>query len=217
MLRRVEIKNYKAFKAFEIDLGARNLLIGPNNAGKTTLVSILRLIAHLTRPGQLRGFEPVAQRSTGVSIDLEALDIPSANLAHNRTISPSRIAAYFDEGLDLRITLVAGGRCYATWHYERGELVRAEPVRRMLGTSLGAVPPVGPVEIEEQLLTERYVKAQADGRLSQYHFRNQWFHGLFEQRPFLELLEQTLPGIQVFQPKPTMMPGKTLLNEPPRV
>jgi predicted ATPase len=49
MLERVEIENYKAFRRYELALGSRVLLIGPNNAGKSTLVSALRLIAHLVR------------------------------------------------------------------------------------------------------------------------------------------------------------------------
>jgi len=211
MLRRLEIRNYKAFRAFDIDLGRRNLLIGPNNAGKSTLVSVLRLVAHLVRPGQLRGFERV-DSGLGVLLDLDALDIPTANLGHNYARRPSKITAYFDENFQLQVTLSANGPCYARWFYDGGDVIRPEVVRRFVSTSIGAVPPVAPVELEENVLTERYVRGQIEGRLSSRHFRNQWYHHLYDLGAVQDFLEDTLPSIRITAPRIQVAGGKAMLH-----
>lgn len=215
MLRKVEIENYKAFKRFKVEFGARTLLVGPNNAGKTTLVSALRLIAHLVRPGQLRRFEAIGGQTAAVRLDLDSLDIPTANLAHNYAERPSTIRAHFDEGLELRISLEAAGPSLGSWYYEDLELTRPELVRRMLKTTMGVVPPVAPLEMEESVLTERYVRRQIDGPLSPRHFRNQWLNCVelsLDYASFKELVQETLPGLDVLMPEVRMLADKTILT-----
>lgn len=48
MLDRLSLTRYKGFESFSISFGAKNLLVGPNNAGKSTLISSLRLCAAAT-------------------------------------------------------------------------------------------------------------------------------------------------------------------------
>ncbi|HEY9835988.1 MAG TPA: AAA family ATPase, partial [Vampirovibrionales bacterium] len=45
MLRDISLKNYRMFKDFQIDGLARvNLLVGPNNSGKTSLLEAIHLL-----------------------------------------------------------------------------------------------------------------------------------------------------------------------------
>ena len=43
MLTRLTVRNFKLFEEIEIDLGDRVILIGPNNAGKTSALQALAL------------------------------------------------------------------------------------------------------------------------------------------------------------------------------
>ena len=43
MLTRLAIRNFKLFENVELELGDRVVLIGPNNAGKTTALQALAL------------------------------------------------------------------------------------------------------------------------------------------------------------------------------
>lgn len=49
MIERVRLLRYKGFEDFDLRLGRQAVLVGPNNAGKTTLVQSLRLAASLLR------------------------------------------------------------------------------------------------------------------------------------------------------------------------
>jgi predicted ATPase len=59
MLDQIHIRNYKSLKDVALDLRAFNVLIGPNNAGKSNVFDCLRLLSELTR---FRQGEPVHSR-----------------------------------------------------------------------------------------------------------------------------------------------------------
>lgn len=50
MITHMHIENFKCFKDFDIDLGPFNVLIGPNDSGKTTLLKSVSMVCSL-RPG----------------------------------------------------------------------------------------------------------------------------------------------------------------------
>jgi predicted ATP-dependent endonuclease of OLD family len=41
-LRRLDVANFKAFERFTVHLRGDSFLVGPNNAGKSTLIAALR-------------------------------------------------------------------------------------------------------------------------------------------------------------------------------
>jgi len=65
MLDQIHIRNYKSLRDVTLDLRAFNVLIGPNNAGKSNVFDCLRLLSELTRYQQ---GEPVQSRGGFSSI-----------------------------------------------------------------------------------------------------------------------------------------------------
>jgi hypothetical protein len=51
MITKMHIQNFKCFKDFEIELGPFNVLIGPNDSGKTAFLETIRLIGELGPTG----------------------------------------------------------------------------------------------------------------------------------------------------------------------
>lgn len=41
----IQFKNYKSFNHFSIALSSFNILVGPNNAGKSTIIGSLKILA----------------------------------------------------------------------------------------------------------------------------------------------------------------------------
>ena len=84
MLTRLAIRNFKLFDEVELELGDRVVLIGPNNAGKTTALQALALWdIGLKRWMERRGSGEVPAKRPGVTInrrDLIAVPVPAANL-----------------------------------------------------------------------------------------------------------------------------------------
>ncbi|MGB9629712.1 MAG: AAA family ATPase [Thermodesulfobacteriota bacterium] len=47
MLKRLCIKNYKSLKDLDIELGKRNVLVGPNMSGKSNFIDSLRFLSQV--------------------------------------------------------------------------------------------------------------------------------------------------------------------------
>ena len=84
MLTKLAIRNFKLFEDVELELGDRVVLMGPNNAGKTTALQSLALWdVGLKRWMEKRGAGDVPAKRPGVTInrrDLIAVPVPAANL-----------------------------------------------------------------------------------------------------------------------------------------
>jgi len=50
----VEFRNFKAFKKFSLPLRHFNVLVGPNNAGKSTVLAAFRILAAALRKASTR-------------------------------------------------------------------------------------------------------------------------------------------------------------------
>ena len=84
MLTKLTIRNFKLFDEVTLELGERVVLIGPNNAGKTSALQALALWdIGVKRWSEKRGAGDVPEKRPGVTInrrDLITVPIPTANL-----------------------------------------------------------------------------------------------------------------------------------------
>lgn len=84
MLTRLTIRNFKLFDDIDLELGDRVVLIGPNNAGKTTALQALTLWdIGRKRWAEKRGTGDIPTKRPGVTInrrDLIAVPVPTADL-----------------------------------------------------------------------------------------------------------------------------------------
>ena len=84
MLTRLTIRNFKLFDEIDLELGDRVILIGPNNAGKTSALQALALWdIGVKRWSEKRGSGDVPEKRPGVTInrrDLITVPVPAANL-----------------------------------------------------------------------------------------------------------------------------------------
>jgi len=70
MLTRLLIKNFKLFEEVDLELGDRVVLIGPNNAGKTSALQALALWdVGVKRWSEKRGSGDVPEKRPGVTIN----------------------------------------------------------------------------------------------------------------------------------------------------
>jgi AAA15 family ATPase/GTPase len=49
MIKKLIIENYRGYQYHEIDFRKLNIVVGKNNAGKTTLIEALRMVSLITR------------------------------------------------------------------------------------------------------------------------------------------------------------------------
>lgn len=63
MIHAMHIENFKCFKDFDIELGPFNVLIGPNDTGKTALLESLRILAALYQLGDEASWDAIGKKA----------------------------------------------------------------------------------------------------------------------------------------------------------
>ena len=80
---RVDFFHFKAFKNFRLQLRHFNILVGPNNAGKSTILAAFRILAAAMRRAEHRKAEIVSGPSGqthGYPVDISSISIGEENL-----------------------------------------------------------------------------------------------------------------------------------------
>src|SRR5258708_8746774 len=97
MLEAVEITNFKGFDEQPIPLRPTTIIVGENNAGKSTLVEALRLVSIVSTRLERLTFHPVPKWLDipkicgGVSPSLEGQNLNFKSLFHHYRKPPARI------------------------------------------------------------------------------------------------------------------------------
>lgn len=186
MISAIYLQNFKAFERFRVTVKGDAFLVGPNNAGKSTVIAALRSVASMVRIAlreraaqsfEVDGFQQVGYWFTGLQVGLV-----DENLRHEFHQVETRIKVKFKTGAVLE----------AVWPIDEEDgfffmldkdgvnLMQLGAIRQAL-PSVGVVPVLMPLDHSEELLSEKYVRSNLDGRLASRHFRNQLY--LLEQEP----------------------------------
>src|SRR5690348_10898342 len=80
----IRFRNYKAFSQYSVSLSSFNVLVGPNNAGKSTVLGALRILSAGIRKARAKSPElitgPKGHHVRAYSIQLDGLPISSENV-----------------------------------------------------------------------------------------------------------------------------------------
>jgi len=68
MIKKIRVQNFKSLKDVTLRLGLRNVLVGPNMAGKSNLIEVFRFLTRMVMPGpDLYGLVKAVAASGGFS------------------------------------------------------------------------------------------------------------------------------------------------------
>ena len=205
MLSTLRLVNFRCFTDHEIDFQRLSVIVGANNAGKTTIAEALRLVSVVTsRYATLNYHDPpewleVPRRLRGCRPSIEGLQIRSDTLFHRYGDPPAQITATFPSVATLDIYIGPQAQLHAVITTDSGEVIRTKG--RALKVELPLVnilPQIGPLQRFEQLLDPDYVRRSQSSHLAPLHFRNQlklakksvW-------NSFKAIVEDTWPGLQI--------------------
>jgi AAA domain, putative AbiEii toxin, Type IV TA system/AAA ATPase domain len=181
MVRRLDLINFKAFEKFRIDFRDDAFLVGPNNAGKSTILAALRAGAYMARLAYRRQATDALQVDGvgrfGWNFSGDAVRLIDENLRHEFHQTETRLVLHFSSGATLNAIWPAPDEDEPTtgFFYIRDQdvtLRRPAQVRQVVPT-IGVVPVLAPFEHTERLLSDDYIRDSRDGRLASRHFRNQ--------------------------------------------
>lgn len=186
MLKEIHLDNFKAFERFSVSFGNEALLVGANNAGKSTLLSALRLAGRLTQHAtRVKPNHHIRDRDANrlaYTFSGEQLGLTEENLRHEFKELEVRVVVKFSE--DQSVTAVwppssaldddGPEAPYFYLDAEGGPPTKPAQVKRMF-PQVGIVPVLAPLERSERILDREYVSSNIDGRLTSRHVRNQLF------------------------------------------
>jgi hypothetical protein len=156
MLNKLTIRNFKLFQDVELDLGERVVLIGPNNAGKTSALQALALWdIGVKRWVEKRGAGNVPEKRPGVTInrrDLIAVPVPAANLLWRdlHTQESARGNGAKKIFIDISVEGISGGKpwtCGLEFYYANEESLYCRSIRLPNGGRMEVPREAAPLRI----------------------------------------------------------------------
>ena len=213
--RKVEFRRFKAFKSYRVDLREFNILVGPNNAGKSTIIAAFRILAAAMRKAQSRKAEIVTGPNgavRGYKIDLALISVAEENIFFNyEDDHAASIIFTLSNGFTLTLYFPEQGACHLIADAAGKNIDNPASFKSNFNCQIGFVPILGPVEHNEQ----RYEIEAARLALFNYraarNFRNIWHHYPDHFDEFREVLRQTWPGMDILPPEVQRVDGKTYL------
>jgi predicted ATP-dependent endonuclease of OLD family len=180
-IKELGVSNFKAFARFRVYLKGQTILVGPNNAGKSTVIEAARIAARLLKLARNRS--PSLHRRD-LDHGVQAYPIPGLteiatieNLRHEFTPSEVRIDVKFSNRVQLHAVWpeddsddIPGGFFYLEDNNGK-QPIKPKQVRECVPL-VGVVPTLSPIEHREALLQTEYVASRRDTRLASRHFRN---------------------------------------------
>jgi predicted ATPase len=216
VIKRIRIRNFRCFKDHEVSFNRSAILVGRNNAGKSTVVEALRLVSLIEDRYKTSAYHDpphwtgLPKPDRGICPALQGLDFTDVAVFHRYEDPPAVIEALFSNGNKVEAHIRGGSELHAVVRgpFNRAVTRRGEAKEVAIPT-VSILPPVAPVRLVESVLTEEHVKQQMSSHLSPLHFRNQLRYGKKYFRRFKDLCESMWPRLQV---KEIVESGTT--NEP---
>jgi energy-coupling factor transporter ATP-binding protein EcfA2 len=211
-LRSVDLDCFKAFKRFTAIFDGSAYIVGPNSAGKSTLLQAIRAAAHMIRIAGARAPETVSEdRDREVltyAIGGDQLPIVTDNIRHEFADRETRLQLEFTSGARLTAVWPQGGDAVAPSGFFYLVSVDGTQPRRPKDVStqfprIGIVPPPAPLENVEPVLHPETLRRNEDSRLASRHFRNH-LHSLRNAkggdatyRGLMEYFERWTPELRI--------------------
>jgi hypothetical protein len=179
LLKSLSLENFRGFSEHRIEFGPETILIGQNNAGKTTAVEALRVLSvcqtralttsfmacppWLDSVGQGAGFRP----------SLETIDFDFANVQHAyETTRPAILRARLKNNNEVHIYIGTGPEqvfCQLRIGSKKVVHSRAEMADHSFGNTK-VMPPIGSLLPREKIIAKDRLNRYLNGYLAYRHF-----------------------------------------------
>lgn len=202
----VHLKNFRGFRDHRVSLSPTTVLVGQNNAGKSTFIDGLRILAIAVRKARTAryGAPPDWLSGTAVGfgyrISFETIDFDFSNIQYNHNRDePATLTLTYSNGVTLKVWLGQNPQenfCQVV--ASNGESASSGLTQSALKiTPIYVMPPVQALVAHEKRISKSRIEEFMYGRLASRHFRNQLYEKVPEYRIWKNLLIDTWPTVAV--------------------
>lgn len=204
MLRKIKIENYRCFESVTTEFKDISIIVGKNNAGKSTLIETLRIISVIASRCVNLNFKKspdwldMNPKYVGVSPSLTNLNISTKNLFFMYGDAPSKITVHFSNKSKIEIYVGEEAEVFAIIYNQKGELVTSKIQARQANLRpVNILPQISPIQENETVLKYKTVQSGTNTHLTSRHFRNQIKYNYQNFNKFRDLSEQTWKGLAI--------------------
>lgn len=201
----IRFRNFKALSNFSVSLTEMNVMVGPNNSGKSTIISSLRILEVALRKAYSKRAElvplPTGGTGFGHRVPEEQISVSLENVATNYNDEYSQIEFRLSNRSKLFLYFPSEGGCILHWEATGASPNTAARFRTTFPLRIQVVPVLGPLEHEENVVTEETVKRALNSHRASRHFRNYWRYFPEGWNDFAGMVLSTWPGMQLSEPE----------------
>ncbi|MBX9723028.1 MAG: AAA family ATPase [Candidatus Obscuribacterales bacterium] len=205
MLLSLELNNFRVLEHFTCRWEGMNVLIGPNNCGKSTVLDALRIAAaaHKYGCGQNAGIHRTEDHRTikGYLIPKGKFPVLSEYIHTDFTDAKTEIKLTFSNNNSLTIVFPRQGDPYMEAITAGSTPSTKAEFRNAFPFSFSIVPPLGPFEFEEPKRDADYVDRWSGTRRSSRLFRNIWLNDYRNFAKFQHWVEKTWKDVSIERPE----------------
>lgn len=201
-LKSVQIINYKCFERVSFRTKDINVLIGENNAGKSTAIEAIKLIAFaIDRFRTTKFLDCPEQISINkidkcIALNIDSLLIDIKNASYKRNKKDSKIVGYFDNNIRVEVYIIKS-EVYAI-AFQNGILINnRKSFIKAEFPSIYVMPHFNLLRGPEQLIDDRRTKTDRFNYRSSLHFRNEIYQYKDKLDSLNDLLHQTWQNLRV--------------------
>ncbi len=193
-----------------------NILVGPNNCGKSTVISAFRILevglrlAFSRRTTQIPSYN--GGHTFGHRIPVDHIPVAIENVHTDYNEIDSKIEFRISNGNKFILHFPIDEGCLLSWETRGSDIRTPGLLKRAFPIQIQVIPVLGPLEHEEIVRTEDTVKRALNTHRASRHFRNYWRHFPQGFNDFAQLVEKTWPGMEIDPPElPGMLEQKLIM------
>jgi predicted ATP-dependent endonuclease of OLD family len=201
----IKFTNFKALSNYSVSLQNTNILVGPNNSGKSTIISALRILDVGLKRAKRKSAErvPLPSGSTGFGhrIPEQLISVSLENVATDYNDEDSKIDFKLTNKNTLSLFFPNEGGCILHWSTIGTDVTTPGRFRIAFPINLQIIPVLGSLEHEEKYVNEDTVKNALNTHRASRHFRNYWNYFDEGWNDFSDMVSSTWPGMAISKPE----------------
>jgi energy-coupling factor transporter ATP-binding protein EcfA2 len=206
MIEQVSLTNFRKFREFTLDLRKGNILVGPNNAGKSSILDALRILEVCLRHTKNRNPRPISIKGFGVQhayeIDRTAFPFSLSHVSHNYNDDDVIIEIKSSEKALATIVIPSDQTVKFFVTHPAAVLSTGARIRSYFAVDLILIPTLSPLEAEELYVTDATVQRNAGNRLASRILRNIWYRRTSEEfAEFSQSISEDWEGVVLNKPE----------------
>jgi hypothetical protein len=189
-LEKITLANYRGFKNHNLPLRPNTILVGQNNAGKSSLIEALALVSIVVNRARFFRYTeapdwldiPVAYR--GVLPSLRGVDFDFRNVCFRYDDPPAIVRAFFSTGerISIYINSVEEQIFAVIFDNNKNPVLSKKKANSLLLPGIYILPPLGPLARQERRLDADYIRSNLSTYLAPISYKMSTLISLSEMR-----------------------------------